>query len=204
MPDHYLYADPSLIFFERVGVPGLSGFTERHQLQTTVPPLQKTADLMQELLRSGAPGIIIGLRRGWPGLSCLKFAGKVLRAGRKVWFYWPEEEAIECVDRERLRSMMRHWAFISMHEYLVNPLVRRRPRNQSIAMLRRDYRLEVAALSRRASPLPLAEMPGASKRISGTGVYLRTDFWAPLSSGGSYGHTCYLASALSHVTDNLV
>jgi len=30
-----------------------------------------------------------------------------------------------------------------------------------------------------------------------TGMYLRTDYWAPISTGGSYGHTCYVAKELA-------
>ncbi len=31
----------------------------------------------------------------------------------------------------------------------------------------------------------------------GGGLYLRTDFWAQITSGGSYGHTCYVAKELA-------
>ena len=39
---------------------------------------------------------------------------------------------------------------------------------------------------------------------STAGLYLRTDFWAPIMSGGSYGHTCYVAKELAAVTDRFV
>ena len=35
-------------------------------------------------------------------------------------------------------------------------------------------------------------------------MYLRTDFWAPILSGGSYGHTCYVAKELAAVTESFV
>ena len=35
-------------------------------------------------------------------------------------------------------------------------------------------------------------------------MYLRTDFWAPITSGGSYGHTCYVAKELAAVTERFV
>ncbi len=35
------------------------------------------------------------------------------------------------------------------------------------------------------------------RKLDGLGVYLRTDFWAPITSGGSYGHTCYVAKELA-------
>lgn len=45
---------------------------------------------------------------------------------------------------------------------------------------------------------------GPGTPVPGTGVYLRLDFWAPISSGGSYGHTCYVAQALSRVSEDIV
>src|SRR5262249_23102236 len=36
------------------------------------------------------------------------------------------------------------------------------------------------------------------------GLYLRTDFWAHLVSGGSYGHTCYVARELSKGAERFV
>ena len=42
------------------------------------------------------------------------------------------------------------------------------------------------------------------RRIPGCGVYLRTDFWARIESGGSYGHTCYVAKELAAVTESFV
>jgi len=57
-------------------------------------------------------------------------------------------------------------------------------------------------------PKPAALAPDAvptkDGRFPGTGVYLRLDFWSPLSSGGSYGHTCFQAKALSETTHDLV
>jgi glycosyltransferase involved in cell wall biosynthesis/ubiquinone/menaquinone biosynthesis C-methylase UbiE len=47
-------------------------------------------------------------------------------------------------------------------------------------------------------------LPDAQHPIRGRGVYLRTDFWAPIVSGGSYGHTCYVAKELAAVTDSFV
>lgn len=53
-------------------------------------------------------------------------------------------------------------------------------------------------------PLTLDTAPTQSARQPGAGVYLRLDFWAPLTSGGSYGHTCYQAKALGDTTQDFV
>ena len=42
---------------------------------------------------------------------------------------------------------------------------------------------------------------GAGQRVLvDAGLYLRTDFWVRIISGGSYGHTCYVAKELAAVT----
>lgn len=44
-------------------------------------------------------------------------------------------------------------------------------------------------------------VPSAASPLQGTGAYVRLDYWAKLTTGGSYGHTCFLARALAKVTD---
>ena len=57
----------------------------------------------------------------------------------------------------------------------------------------------------KAVPFPAqTAQPGAGYRIRGCGLYLRTDFWSPMVSGGSYGHTCYVAKELAAVTESFV
>jgi len=64
----------------------------------------------------------------------------------------------------------------------------------------REARLAAKAIRFPAFPVP----PDSLHRIPGRGVYLRTDFWAPIVSGGSYGHTCYVAKELAAVTEQFV
>jgi hypothetical protein len=104
MSELYLYADPSLQYVSQLYRADLEHFTERHKVRIQVHDLLRTVDLHEKLRRSDARGIVVGMCRGWPGLGCIRFAGWALRSDRKVWFYWPDEEAIEFVDRERLRS----------------------------------------------------------------------------------------------------
>src|SRR5207248_1237001 len=64
----------------------------------------------------------------------------------------------------------------------------------------------VRNLTGRSNPLAaeISHVAERQYRVSGTGVYLRTDFWHPITSGGSYGHTSYLAKALASTTDKLI
>jgi glycosyltransferase involved in cell wall biosynthesis/ubiquinone/menaquinone biosynthesis C-methylase UbiE len=56
-----------------------------------------------------------------------------------------------------------------------------------------------------AAPVPFAPTPPSPhSRLPGVGVYLRLDYWARIESGGSYGHTCYVAKELAAVSDRFV
>jgi glycosyltransferase involved in cell wall biosynthesis len=65
-----------------------------------------------------------------------------------------------------------------------------------------SYRRELAALRDVLSPVrfEVAAAPSSTLPLPGAGVYIRTDYWAQLVSGGSYGHTCYVAKELAAVT----
>ncbi|PYQ96141.1 MAG: hypothetical protein DMF97_15840, partial [Acidobacteria bacterium] len=75
-------------------------------------------------------------------------------------------------------------------------------------MVRHAHRLGVLRKARQAAKAipfpPLAGLPNRRQPIPGCGLYLRTDFWAPIVSGGSYGHTCYVAKELAAVTESFV
>ncbi len=58
-----------------------------------------------------------------------------------------------------------------------------------------------------ASPVPLTGINGKWNRescIPNTGIYLRMDYWSNINSGGSYGHTCYVAEELAKRTESFV
>ena len=75
-------------------------------------------------------------------------------------------------------------------------------------MMRHAQRLAAIREARqraKAVPFPaLTAQPDARHRIRGCGLYLRTDFWSPMVSGGGYGHTCYVAKELAAVTESFV
>ena len=224
--------------------------TERHKLSLTVAPANGAGTVLDTLDRQpDLAGVIIEMYVGWAGRDVLTLAGAVLRRRRRVWLYWPQEQALECVDGERLQSLWRHWAFVVWHRVrrrwnaavsskrsragqmvrgaqdvwrstrkrqfpmwllrrLLRPLRESREaaaeRARVIDMARLDA---LDALIAAASPVPLARLPhqpDASHPLPGCGVYLRTDFWARIESGGSYGHTCYVARELKAVTQDFV
>ncbi|MBD2127309.1 methyltransferase domain-containing protein [Microcoleus sp. ZQ-A2] len=231
----YLYLAPPVEGW-LVGVFGddrLIQFTERHKIQLDLPSLQGITDPFQELERhENIEGVVIGLQRGWLGWTHLRLAQKALRLNRRVWLYWPKEDAIERVDEERLQSHWRHLFAIQGYKAL-RPLqavsnsksalrehyrlARSMYRGQSYTYLGRQADEKTASLAnivaeleeaiRSAEPIPVTNLdrqPDAEDPLTGCGVYLRTDFWVRIDSGGSYGHTCHVAKELAKVTEKLV
>jgi glycosyltransferase involved in cell wall biosynthesis len=66
---------------------------------------------------------------------------------------------------------------------------------------------DIRSRRQREGPEPFGALPSGpagGPRLHGTGVYLRNDFWARAQSGGSYGHTCYVAKELAAICDQFL
>jgi glycosyltransferase involved in cell wall biosynthesis/ubiquinone/menaquinone biosynthesis C-methylase UbiE len=200
--------------------------TERHKMELLPEPLAVQANPLDVLLRDPElRGFVIEMYVGWLGREGLMQVRAALKRGRRAWLYWPEEQAIECVDWERVESHWRHWLFVFGATRLFMPAQRKwnaaiervsrwpadakawlKTRVNKNWIRARRNRSIVNALIDRAHPVPfpLDAVPTERRRIPGTGVYLRTDFWAKIQSGGSYGHTSYVVKELAAVTDDFV
>lgn len=203
--------------------------TERHKAELSVQPLDVKDDPIAMLKGDNTlQGLVIEPPVGWPSQSALRLAGSALRLGRRVFLYWPNETAVECLDRERVASYWRHWFFITamfalwkaaaLLARVLYKIARRLPQPPPHLMpaiyqpapaanmapsVRRPHNLD--QLIAEARPVPFAPPRAtAQHRVPGCGVYLRTDFWARIESGGSYGHTCYVAKELAAVTEQFV
>src|SRR5262249_53136865 len=102
--------------------PRLDTATERHKFAL----LSKTHAVQGEpgaaLTADGSlRGLVIEMYVGWLGRDGLKLARTAMAAGRRGWLYWPEEQAVECVDAERAESLWRHWLFVTMLLRVVMP-----------------------------------------------------------------------------------
>lgn len=220
-----LYLDPWGALLS-VDEPALEPTTERHKLELKPQPLHERGGPIEILARDQKwQGLILEMHTGWAGRHRLKLAKQALALGRRVWFYWPEEIAVECVDRERFQSHRRHWYFITLGftmrraaafgPRVLGRLAARLPSPLNRLIPKRFHPVETSASDRRvavltalvedAKPVPFAvHQATAANPIRGCGVYLRTDFWAKIESGGSYGHTCYVAKELAAVTERFV
>jgi len=283
----------------------LHAFTERHVFTLDQKPVFSTGQDVERLAgESGVAGVIFSLDHGAPGRTLLNTSGRLINAGRTVYFYWPDENAVELMDRERLDSFWRLWfttrAYARWRRWRdsmkkaavaekpsgplpvlaqINEVIGEakglRAHNQGAVDTLRglsthyarnkldvasrelasvaDYvesglpaldRIEARARTAQeltatiaeapppepAAPAPRrlftvdeaeaevrallrdvaatdyrpARAPSPDAPLSRPGMYVRLDFWAPLTSGGSYGHTVYQAKALSRTTHDFV
>ena len=261
--------------------PALDHATERHKINLALQPLATAHGLFGALSEHGPfDGVIFEIQRGWIGRDRLLLARRTLSRGLRVWAHWPAEQAIEVIDRERLWSYARLWAFIKgnrgwklttaatarakaggrravhgVYDAARRPVstvaaeVRRRrgflasyleqPRKFVYVARTRGLRAAMALtaqyLSQTEERVPVvsddaitasrtriakieelagiaapvafqheAWREGRGARVPGVGMYLRTDYWARIESGGSYGHTCYVAKELAAATERFV
>jgi glycosyltransferase involved in cell wall biosynthesis len=200
----------------------LDGFSERHRFEMAdTPAATPVENLKRDVVgASGIEGTVFALNTGIPSRRIMRISRQVLATGRKVYYWWPQEGALEVVDRDRLRSFWKHWIAYMIAtriarlrsgvdrvgrrpaKYLVRrvlSLASRQHTHDSELKLER-IRRDALDATKKVYTIPFV----GGERVTGSAVYLRTDFWAPLNSGGSYGHTCYFAKALKQRCDQLV
>ena len=205
----YLYVSANLGEVGTIETKELEATEDRHRVSFGAPETRVCLDLEKELAnRSMIAGVVIGLDRGWAGQAHVRFARSVRRRGLRVWFFWPAESAVEHLDGERLRSFWRHWLVVSAHR--AGQAARRRiygpepPPAEPPRVVER-FKQDAEQFLSTATPVPFQGpiAPLASPVLNGTGMYLRTDYWVKISSGGSYGHTCYVAKELAATSRGL-
>lgn len=203
-----LYLGSSLEHSALVDLPEFARFEERHRVELN-PVLEPTGPWTQTVARHPKAAVALEILRGWPGRHQFKAAWKLVAEGRRVYFHWPLEGAVEVIDRGRFFSHFRIYLLAVLWRLLRLPLGRAASVGPALIPSAAPHDLvdETArmACDLLADPQRLpAPCPDPSGRIAGQGVYLRTDFWASLDTGGSYGHTCYVAKELATAADGLI
>ncbi len=224
----YIYIDGSLTWSGLLTNDELGAYTERHKIELKVPELSRIDNLEAVYGDSGANGVVVGMNHGYPERAILKFSRQVIHEGGKVFYHWPKESAVEVIDNERVTSyyilifvVAVHCRMVQLGVTRIAGKILRRLKILPPVGAPVQYTEEVAApvnpvviaaanasddadsIFNNASPVPLAvsDIPTEKNRLPGCGVYLRLDFWAKISSGGSYGHTCYIAKELAATTE---
>ena len=205
-----LFLSPMLDRSAVVDAPQLIGTSERHKVDLGSPALVPLARSATAALGE-VHGVVIEIWRGWPSYSQLALAKSALKQSKRAWLYWSKEGAVECLDADRLRTLRKLWLFMRVARATVLPVLKaltvlewrikefkvRLKQHRIVAWLHAaPHRRVIRAVRDRVAPVPFSSVPAKGARIAGTGLYLRTDFWAPITSGGSYGHTCYVAKEI--------
>ncbi len=186
----YLYVAPDLERAAAFDDSRLAATTERHQI-TLQPPAQRTLDFTESLTDPSVTGVVFELHAGLPTTAQLRLAERALGSGRRVWLYWPAEEAVECIDAERASSLDRHLRAVRWMTRVGLRLDAWAARwERAPAGLRWVYRGEfpvrrmdildhLERLNLRAQPVPLepAAQCGQRRVFRGPGLYIRFDFW---------------------------
>jgi len=187
----YLYVAPDLrraAIFEDAA---LAATTERHQMTIVPGAMQPIEDAAAEMARANVAGLVVELSSGLPSSAQLQLAAHVLRSGRRAWIAWPREEAIECVDDERLDSLHRHLDRVKWLARICLPLDRaaalweRMPTGLrwiyrgEFPVRRAHIHVRLTQLTMRAQPIGFAGLASRDGRrlFDGAGVYLRSDYW---------------------------
>lgn len=201
----WLYVAPTLHDAGLVHSPQLDLVEERDRVKVDRPTLEPV-HLGRALAGRGVDGLVFEMGRGWPGRHQLLATAGLLSKYR-VLYYWPDEAAAERIDRHRLASYLALWARAKVY-------TRRHPSQPGSAdgelglagatQSEREQEVEARAKEILADPGPCPFEMAPEGRVQGWGTYLRTDYWAPIETGGSYGHTCYVAKELAAVTDEFV
>ena len=205
--DTYLYFGPDL---QRAGVfadASLAVTSERHHVSLESPALQPIADASAELSRhADVVGVVFELASGLPTRRHVTLLTRALGAGRRAWVYWPAEQAVECVDEERLESLRRHVNGVKWLKRLAGPIDRAATRwhraptglrwiyRGEFPVRRSDILIKLTLLSLRSQPVPF-------DRLGGTGLYLRTDYW---NAGPDDERMSRVAAELSSIGGRIV
>lgn len=153
-------------------------------------------------------GVVIISTSGIVGLAILREIRSWRRAGSRVYVYFPNEGALEFVSDAQWTQQIK----LKLAE-IIWKLPKKLFRRNSIVDRSGSVEIEMEQISipeplrfaKFATPVNLKVTDRNSEPcVEGLGLYLRTDYWAQLTSGGSYGHTCYIAKSLASMCDEFL
>lgn len=191
-----------------ISAEGFERFSERHYV---VLEPKGVMPVTFEYVRDRAPHVdmILALENGLPAANELELARMTVGAGRRAYFHWPHENALEVVTAERLQSFTTHRKVANLY-WRWRALRKGLKQGRSDRRMMRTHTPPAAAAAPVAPPFSAASSSRAPVHFlsdrgdqvvaTGRGLYIRLDYWAKLKGGGSYGHTCYQAKALSQAS----
>jgi glycosyltransferase involved in cell wall biosynthesis/ubiquinone/menaquinone biosynthesis C-methylase UbiE len=144
--NHYIYLSGRCDQMGEFVDDRFESLTERHKMGISVPPLRPVEEAVGAVAGLRSSGVVLEMLFGWPTRMHLRAARRFLSNGLRVWFYWPAEMAVECIDHERLRSFWRLWALVQAAYWLARFKAKLRPYLQLPKRLARRL-IRMSALS---------------------------------------------------------
>ena len=178
----YLYFEPDLQRAGSFDNASLAPTTERHHLGLARPPLHPVSDASAELSRSAVEGVVFELESGLPSQRHLQLIDQVLSADRRAWVFWPEEQAVECVDAERLDSLRQHLRGVTWLKRIAVPIdefvtIWNRGPTGLRWIYRGEFPVRRSDILIKLTMLTLRAQPALLSNLSSAAMYLRTDYW---------------------------
>lgn len=198
----YFYLDRDLSKYTLIRDICLQATRGRHLVRLPIRSSAATSSPLKAMEVSGASGAIIETSRGWLSLRQFDFLRQCRKNGHSVWLYRVKENALDFVDDALFISELK--LLLTMNALRV---FRKKEFEEELKPPVLPPTPDPSKFARSARPVPLKLKKVDDKqrefRIDGSSIYLRTDYWAKLIAGGSYGHTCFLARELAAVSDDL-
>lgn len=106
-----------------------------------------------------------------------------------------------CESRPHLKPVQFGMRCIKKGYYIGSKVFRAARRD----LFTRKFRIAVVNTKQSPPPMPISYIPADPTKSWPTtpGAYVRLDYWVKPASGGSYGHTCYVAKELDRLTPGL-
>ncbi len=202
-----LYIDGALLEYAALDHCPFEGIDGHQRVNFELPVFKPVEQNLHQLTQT-ADSIIIGLNSGLPRRNVLMLTSRLLLSKKRVWFYWNRESSTQRISTKELWQYGRCWLALNglmraRAKLTGKPLIDGTDPTRRIAD---EVWQDIDKVAAAVQPIPfvgLPEEPSPETQISGLGIYLRSDFWVRIRSGGSYGHTCYVAKELAATTERL-
>lgn len=205
-----------LVYVEATGALGeissslLDGVVARHRRALPEPSSVESSLETEERRPSAWHALVVYSSKGVLGLAALRVIRRFRSAGFRAFVYFTQEQAVERVDDFQWRQQLKLRVAQKVFDRVSRSRTRVQPdhelsNTEDQGVLGSEHSAHSRRIKHAAVPVELQINEDSSgKPISGLGLYLRTDYWAQLRAGGSYGHTCYVARELDRRCDQLI
>lgn len=189
-------------------------FTERHHYRPNgTLQLLSGGSFDGEVSKTKPKGVVLVVHTGVPGNVLIKAGKRALSRGLKAYYFWPHEEAVEVIDRERLRSFRKLWMmqkiYARMRKAKHKKLAQAMPADPVAAaeIVRRHVTAEEIAAQARQVPSETqsaqAHIASGVEWINSTGLGLVQQGRTQIGSISGAGDTAGIAATVTQIEEHL-